>query len=83
MINMYWILAPFSLVALALQAFANYPSDHESRLLPSTYRSSQQSDKSILDVDLLKRSSSSNFAMYAACNNAISVIHPGAKPIDH
>lgn len=73
MTNMYCILAPFFLVALTSQAFADYSSDRES-LLPSTYRSSSQSDRSIVDVDLLKRSSSHNSSVYAASKDATSVL---------
>ncbi|KAL8795433.1 MAG: hypothetical protein Q9195_002022 [Heterodermia aff. obscurata] len=56
---MHSILTPFFLVALTSQTFAKHPSDHES-LLPTTDRSSHQSDKSIVDVDLLRRSSRTN-----------------------
>ena len=80
--KMHCILTPFFLVALTSQIFANHPSDHEG-LLPSTLRSSLQRDKSLVAVDLLRRSSRNDSSMFVASNNTTSAIHRLAKLIYH
>ena len=67
------LVLTFFLVTLTSQAFASDPSDLEN-LLPTAYHFSQQSGKTIPDVDLLKRSSTNDSSMYAASNNGISAI---------